>query len=226
MTTTGIILMAVFSAAIGFLLGGLVVKLSKREAKSPKGLDTLPSPDGAPSQFEEDVRLMRDRRSHSLLIEISGKLFHHASQLDTASHQRVRAVLNDLQPWLEPGAQSKPTSAPVAETPLPFVQTPEVTVKPVNTNIIDAAARALSSPSTPPPQYKSIAAQINDILQEMIKGTAIAEHGVFISESPDKGVIVHVGQESFPGVDAVPYPKIRDLIRQAAGEWERRTKRV
>ncbi len=69
----------------------------------------------------------------------------------------------------------------------------------------------------------SIVEQINDILQETIKDTPLAGRMIRLVEDPREGVVVWIGLEHFPGVDAVPDPEVKAALRNAANEWERRT---
>lgn len=90
-------------------------------------------------------------------------------------------------------------------------------------NIIDVMARAIqpkrsSLQETP----KSITAQIDEILQEMLKESGRENQAIRLIDDPGEGVIVMVGLEQYEGVDTVPDPDIRSLIRSAVAEWERR----
>ncbi len=69
----------------------------------------------------------------------------------------------------------------------------------------------------------SIVEQINDILQDTIKDTPLAGRMIRLVEDPREGVVVWIGLEHFPGVDAVPDPEVKAALRKAANEWERRT---
>ncbi len=69
----------------------------------------------------------------------------------------------------------------------------------------------------------SIVDQINDILQETIQDTPLAGRMIRLVEDPREGVVVWIGLEHFPGVDAVPDPEVKAALRKAANEWERRT---
>jgi hypothetical protein len=71
----------------------------------------------------------------------------------------------------------------------------------------------------------SIVEQINGILQDMIRGTPLENKGLRLVEDPRKGVVVWVGLEHFAGVDAVVDPEIKEALRAAAAEWERRMER-
>lgn len=93
-----------------------------------------------------------------------------------------------------------------------------------NMNIVNVMARALqpkkSNLSEPP---KSITAQIDDILQDMLKDSARENQAIRLIDDPRRGVIVMVGLDQFEGVEAVPDPEIRSLINSAVAEWESRS---
>jgi len=110
-----------------------------------------------------------------------------------------------------------PTQAHLTADPTP--STPRVS----NTNPVNILARVLqpglSSVQEPP---KSIAAQIDEILQEMLEGSPMASRGIRLMEFPNRGLVVMVGLDQYEGVDLVPDDDIRQLIRSAVEEWERR----
>ena len=70
---------------------------------------------------------------------------------------------------------------------------------------------------------KSIVEQINDILQEKLKDHSALSKGIRLAEDPRQGVIVWVGLEHFVGVDSVPDPEVKAIVKAAVKEWERRT---
>ena len=69
---------------------------------------------------------------------------------------------------------------------------------------------------------KSIVAQIDDILQEMISKMQDAPKGVRLMEDIKGGVIVWVGAEKYSGIDMVSDTSIKELIKSAVAEWENR----
>ena len=62
--------------------------------------------------------------------------------------------------------------------------------------------------------------QIDTILQARLAGTPLGERGIFLTQSPEGGVIVYVGLTRYNGVDEVPDPEIKAAIRAAITEWE------
>jgi hypothetical protein len=68
---------------------------------------------------------------------------------------------------------------------------------------------------------KTVAGQISDIIAEIIQTSPLKEKGIKLIERPDHGVDVWFGMEKFDGIGAIPYPEVRQLIREAAARWER-----
>ena len=64
--------------------------------------------------------------------------------------------------------------------------------------------------------------QIEDILQDMLSGTPLDHKGIHLIEDPSRGVLVNIGSEQFEGIESVPYPEIKAVIRSAVTAWEKR----
>ncbi|MFZ2097264.1 MAG: hypothetical protein WAV05_11575 [Anaerolineales bacterium] len=196
----------------------------------------------------EVARLMRDTQTQDLVVGMNGKTFRAASELNSGQSRRLNFASNVLVKWL---VESTPPTLPVEEpsdapTSEPDTQdsewipaesapiedhhgyTPPFTadlmdeVKPVSTKVTDVVGGILNpTPAPPTPQFKSIAMQINDILQDMMVGTQFAKRGITVNDAPDKGVMVTVDGEKYPGVKDVPDEEVRNLIRSAVVEWEK-----
>jgi len=96
-------------------------------------------------------------------------------------------------------------------------------VKRLSMNPLDTFARALQPASHPTNPYaRSIAEQIDEILQEMLSESPLQSRAIRLLELPQKGMVVMVGLDQYAGIDAVPNEEIRRLIRSAVSEWERR----
>ena len=67
--------------------------------------------------------------------------------------------------------------------------------------------------------------QIDEILQEVIDNSEKPDRKIRLVEEPNEGVAVWVGSEHFIGIDAVPDPIVKDLIRLAVKEWDKRTEK-
>lgn len=119
-------------------------------------------------------------------------------------------------------AESAP-SAPKHDFTPPFLAEPEPEVKPVSTQITDVVGGILkpTTPPTPSPEFKSIAMQIDEILQQMIAGTPFEQRGISVNDDPVHGVMVTLDGQNYPGVKDVPDEEVRNLIRSAVVEWEK-----
>lgn len=127
----------------------------------------------------------------------------------------------DTNEWIP--AETLPVDPTIPHVP-PFEAEPTPEVKPVSTKLPDVVGGILSPTPKPEPVYKSIAMQINDILQERIAGTPFESRGITVSDAPDHGVSVSLDGEKYPGVKDIPDESVRNLIRSAVMEWEKQGK--
>lgn len=138
------------------------------------------------------------------------------------------------QAWIQPD-QPTLSNQPVApEMPPPVQPQPEVPARqslegiaqpstskplePVSVNAVDALSRAFQK--SRPPAPRSLAAQINDILQEHIAGTDLARRGLRLVDMPDHELGVELDLHTYHGIDEVPDPAVTQAIRDAAKEWQ------
>jgi hypothetical protein len=113
---------------------------------------------------------------------------------------------------------------PEAAQPPAAAQTPPV--KPISTQLADVVSGFLNPASSAPkaPEPKSIARQIDEVLQGMIIGTPFEQRGLSLNDAPDHGVMVALDGKEYPGVKDVPDEEVRNLIRSAVVEWEKASK--
>jgi len=114
---------------------------------------------------------------------------------------------------------------PLPPVPPPVISNPTVAVQSQTPPVVRPAV--VPAPPRPQPETvkkpaASMVEQIDEILQEIIQLSDDPTRQIKLMESRQDGVIVWVGQEHFPGIDAVTDPKAKELIRAAAREWERR----
>ena len=178
------------------------------------------------------ARLVRDKQTGLLLVVMDGNLYTRVSELSAGQRQRLTDAAHDLHKWLgltaeAPASEVVPVPHPAAQVPAPVAravaQEMQPPVKPVSTNPLEALRHRMG-PSKPAPAFVSITSQINTILQGMLIGTPLEHRGISLTESPNVGVVVHVGMEQYPGIDDVPDEEVRKLIRAAVAEWERQNR--
>jgi hypothetical protein len=241
-----IILIAVFFFIMGAAVIGLIWYL-QGVSKGIKGAskDTPP----ADPNLSELVRLMRHMQTQDLVVEMDGKVFKTFHELSEPQQRRISFTSNVLAQWLvqpapEPSSVEEPTtelSTPLAKgspfEPLPvatdadtdslqagytppFSVEPMAEVKPVSTELPDIVGALLTPTTKPEPEFKSIAGQINDILQAQLAGTTLEPRGISLSDAPDQGVMVTLDGKQYLGVMDVPDEDVRSAIRAAVLEWE------
>jgi len=57
----------------------------------------------------------------------------------------------------------------------------------------------------------------------MVQGSELEDKEIKLIESAENGVEVWVGAEKFSGIESVPYPQVRQVIRDAVLRWEQET---
>lgn len=217
-----IAIVALFCIVLGFILSSLVSSL--REGK------VAPAPKAAAAQdanLKVVVRVLRDRRSGLLVAEINGRKLHNAAQLNAGDHQRLAAVVSELRSWLGEASLQVEALPPVPSQrlivpPEPTSAMPPARVIPISPRPLDALGKVLTSSSPQPVVFKSIASQIDELLQQRLAGTPLAGLKIRLVETPNQEVVVQVGAQQYEGVDAVPDEEIRSAIHQAVAEWEKR----
>nr|QCO92851.1 hypothetical protein [uncultured bacterium] len=225
-STTVYILFAVICVIVGFIIGALVTLFfSERDKKQmSKEGGSLPE-DIDPDQHTPLLRLWRTA-DDALLVEMKGRVLSDIKQASTAQRLELEAVTEKWFKWLglrldmpKPEATPKPQPAPAAE-PAPL--RPPVPSRPV------AAIPDVNVILTPPTPVStdSMVAQIDEIFQDLIRNSDQQQHSVKITQDFREGIIILLDGERYVGVDEVPDPEIKKLIRAAVAEWERRSERV
>lgn len=233
-------------AGFFFIMGALVVGIfwyMQNLARKNRGNSKNVSP-GDPN-LTEVARLMRDHQTKDLVVGMNGKSFKTVHELSPGQQRRLRFSSNVLAKWLAapapapvseeqtanaPGELAWPEIPPMPAEAIkaesrpeyvpPFELEPVQEVKPVSTTLPDMVGNILNPTPQPEPQFKSIAAQINDILQSQLVGTPLENRGITVNDAPDHGVMVTLDGEKYPGVKDVPDEEVRAAIRAAVLEWE------
>jgi hypothetical protein len=235
MNSSTVLIVAVLCLAIGYIAGLLVTSLlgshSKQEkeiekpeiAKTPPTLPATPNNSEVSSEKKaasdlngqappfDQALIWRDRPGGPLQIDLDGKSYSKSGSLTPGQRQRLVAWITELQSWL--GIPSLK----------PDIEAPKRGTGPLNIPADLKAAEILFDPNAKPvlpPVHKSIVAQIDDVLQEQVSGTALAGRGIRLTEAPGQGVTVWIGLDHFQGIDAVTDAEVLAAIRHAVKTWE------
>jgi hypothetical protein len=220
-----LLLIAIISLGIGIAFGSLVanaILANRKEGESKRN---------EASGLVETARIYRDARHGTTVLEVKGKQYRSPKDLDAGGRTFLEQQLNPLLAWVKPGEVSRiaaPDSPERSGGALPgkepALARPSVEEGPKQAfSPLDVFARALSSDvRKPAAPNASIAAQIDEILQEKLSGLPDEKRAIRLMELPGKGMVVMVGLDHYDGVDAVPDPEVRTLIRECVAEWEQR----
>lgn len=183
----------------------------------------------------DDPGLMRIKNeSGYITLDLDGTRVDTAA-LSVDQRKRLIEMLNVIRPWLEgkpaPAVVPAPAPAPIvtqAPPPLPSkpaIPTPTVSTprpapvpQPPATPAGKSAANAKAEETQP--KAIGIVGQIDTVLQARLIGTALEGRGIYLSNSPEGGVVVNVGLDKYNGIDDVPDPEIKAALRAAITEWE------
>jgi hypothetical protein len=205
----------------------------KEEATEKANAPVLPPPP-APEPVTikvDDPGLLRIKNEGGYIaLDLDGTRVD-TTALTTDQRKRLIEMLTLMRPWLE----SKPVAVPAKSTaatpsqPAPLAASaqsvpaaPSTAIPPPAPTPQPAAARpaTIAKEDRPSAPAGSIVTQIDSILQARIAGTPIEDRGVFLTQSPEGGVMVYVGLTKYSGINDVPDPEIRAAIRSAISEWE------
>ena len=193
-------------ALIGAAVVYLVMRLRQHTPPPPAAEEALPETDGS----VEVLRVWRTAASQ-LRLGMDGQKLETAEALSPEQRRRLVKLVIDLRPWLEGAPElSAPRSAaaPAAVPSLPAAPAPAAAKKP---------AEAKPAPAV----LKSLIEQINDVLQVKLATTTFQGQDIHLSDGPLGAIIVTVGLNKYDGIDAVPDPEIKALIKQSVADWEK-----
>jgi hypothetical protein len=218
MYTPGIIFLCFIVFCVGAAIGGMVQGgLKKRSATPSPAPATLPAKETSLAK-SGDVKVFSAWRTgaNQVWLDMDGRRIESKEALQPEQAQRLLGLVLDLRPWLD-------TNRP-ALTPQPAGQSmpePAAPVQPDKINNVSAPAGEVTKPVV---ALESIIEQIDKVLQKKLSASAFKERGIRLMEGPGGIVMVKDGLNKFEGIDNVPDPEIRTLIRLSVTEWEKSAK--
>jgi hypothetical protein len=231
---------AIFFFIMGAAIVGLIWYLRRVAQHIRKGSrESMP----ADPDLSEIARLMRHLQTQELVVEMDGRAFSTYDELSPAQQRRLSFTSNVLSKWIgvtTSGSQKEiddslsaldtaPEMGLPGDTKLfesqesntpPFFGDPLNEVRPVSTSLPDMVDNFLNPTPPSTPTYKSIAEQINELLQARLIGTAFNSRGITLRDAPDRGVLVTLDGKQYNSVMDVPDEEVRNIIRDAVVEWE------
>jgi hypothetical protein len=217
-------LVAFICLAIGFISASLINNLRNSDAP----VQEVESPDR--DDRVEVLRLLRGPDGGPLQLEMGGKPMKSAALISAEEHAQLSLAVVDLYAWLEEGNQPAPkienplSPRKAAEVPSAAAD-PNKPVKAPSLNVFKALTRTAQAEVTQKIEAPalSLAAEIDEILQEKLVGSPLADKGIRLMDLPKQGMVIMIGLEKYPDVEAVPDEEIRTLLHEAVAVWEARS---
>ncbi|HEY3313253.1 MAG TPA: hypothetical protein VGK00_16555 [Anaerolineales bacterium] len=236
-----LILIIVVAAFAGYLFG----MLDSRVTAGLRKKNEKPAPVEKPEVVEKLVPVVHNRPGeHTVLevttdqaqgwhLELDGVRLDDPGAISPEQRQKVISTVTHIRPFLETKpvpaapAMTTPPPAPVATpadfTPYPVAPQPAM----MEDNLKISAMRGLGSMLNndlkllAAKKPTSIVMMIDEVLQAKLKDTPLWNRGIKLEDGASGGVIVNVGTQRYNGIDAVPEPEIRAIIKAAATEWDK-----
>ncbi len=226
--------------AVAGLIVGLMAGLMMGGSKEP------PSPRRGLTRV---LTLWRHKTDAALWVHLDEKTVASPDDLNDEERAALARLIMEMYRWLKqenlagesafpPPREASPKKAVAPETPAAAsVPPPSVSPEPPSPAAWRAAApspsrnplkpfqQAFQARKRPPvaplsASSLSIAAQVDEILQELLTGTPLETRGIRLMELPGQGMVVMVGLEKFAAVDEVPYDDVRKVLKVAVARWE------
>jgi len=194
------LLIALIGLVVGLLLGLLAAGL---RGKPPADRSAPARSDSAPPGA---VRVWHDRQG--LAVETDGKVMRLPGSLSAEQRSRLARLSGELAAWLR-------ATPPVAAAPQPRAEQPAPAMAP-------QAAGAAPDVVAPDAAGRSVAAQIDAILQQKLERSPLGGKAIRLLELPGQGMVVMVGLDKYTDLAQVPDPEVRAVIAESVAEWEKR----
>ncbi len=166
------------------------------QPRAPAG-DTKP---GLLHLMEEDGRLR---------LELGGEELNPGT-LPAEQRKRLIETVARLRPWIDAPAQPQEAPPPVPPPAASSAAQPPSPTRPA------ASAQEAPAPAS------SMVGQIDEILQQNIAGTPLAERGLRLVEEPGGGVMVKIDATHYASIGEVTEPEVQAALRRAISLWEKK----
>jgi hypothetical protein len=215
-TTTIFLYLVIF--CIGAAIGALIERAMKGRSTQPPA---LPPSNNNKLANEGDVEILSAwrTRNNKVWLGMNGNRMDNKAALQPGQYQRLLSLVLDLRPWLETVEPAAPEPESVPQPVRPVAPAPVVTQPPVQAGKKKSALAGEGIKSAP--VLESIIQQIDKVLQAKLATSEFKDRGIQLIEGPGGIVIVKDGINRYEGVDVIPDPEVKTLIRQAVADWEK-----
>ena len=217
MNTPSTVFLSIIALLIGVAIGAWIEGFRK---KRPTTRPSLPISTDDLSK-DGDVKVLSAWRtsSNQVWLEMDGMRLNDKMAFRPGQYQRLLALVLDLRPWLETVQPAAPNLQATPQPLRPTAPAPTLTQPPVQVGKKNGVPADELVP--PAPVLESIIQQIDKVLQARLETSPLKERGIQLVEGPGGIVIVKDGINKYEGVDAIPDPEVKSLIRQAVADWEK-----
>ncbi len=233
LTFTTSMIIAVVCIIVGFGIGMLIAMAFSNRSSESKN-----APAETESPYDRVATLLRDRGDSSLLTEIDGRVYASAEPLSESQHEALENASREWYAWLRMPPENEEAKPPVRSAARAASnQSKTVPVADLSRTAPDNRAEKPLAGAIPPVVAAAVASnvergaaasgsiveQIDEILQDLVSGTPLAEKSIRLVEERNSGVIVWIGLEHYEGINNVPDIEARTIIQAAVREWEKQS---
>jgi hypothetical protein len=232
------VILIIVAAIAGYVLGivdsRITTSLKKKVEDAPPPEAQKPASDVIQPGEHNVLRVSIDT-ALKWHVQLDNTRLEDPGTLSLEQRQRLANVIVQLRPWM--GTQpvvDEPVSMPPADLPsrtaTPAVPKPAnpapvpANAAPLKIDALRGFRSLLKSEIKAPSETKSmsIVAMIDEVLQARLLIMPQITKSVRLEEGALGEVIVFVGSTSYPGVDSVPDPEIRSVIKAAIADWDKK----
>lgn len=242
MNLTPAIILIIVAAIVGYVLGivdsritASLKKKSDENAAASAAAAAQPAAEERNRLGEHTVLKVTIDQTLKWHLELDEARQDDPSAVSPEQRQRLINIITQIRPWIDgktaqsnaPVQAAQPAPEPIpARTVSPVVQAQAAASSNTAPKVdVMRGLRSLLTNDVKAPGFgknSSIVAMIDEVLQAKLLGTSLLSQAIRLEEGAMGEVIVFVGRNSYNGVDAVPDPEIRAIIKSAISDWEKK----
>ena len=238
-----VFLIAGVSAVGGLVIGTIVTFLIMKMTRKDPGPTEQQEEESAwvKDGYQPTVNLWLHRERGKLATEIGGKMVVDPHKLSQRMRKGMIRLAEEWLRWLTlpgdfdltksfkknreqplPEPEKKPQAGVKPEAIKTVIQAQAVPMEVKPPTILSSLVRQTRPQEDDAIPEDSMVDQINEILQEILANSPLADRGISLIDDPIEGVVVLVGLEKYEGINAVPDKEILAMIQKAVAIWEKR----